>query len=347
MRVNPVKWSIVSGIHDNKLIIILRNDGVRKNAGRVAKTAFSALGSAGGHRSMARAELPLEKLADFLDTEAFMKPDKPAMRLGYRPLAELGIKFDAYMDKKSQTAPKTAVNAIRQEILATCRATAKQATGLYTLTVPTGGGKTLSGMAFALDHAAHHKKRRIIYVIPYTSIIEQTANTLKEIFGETNVVEHHSNMEPGKETQRSRLASENWDAPVIVTTNVQFFESLYAAKSSRCRKLHNIADSVVILDEAQLLPPDLLTPCVAVMNQLVRNYGVTMVLSTATQPALPGLGTPTEIIPPGMNLYGRLKRTDIRMPTDIHAPLDWPSLAGQLQTDRRDAAARYRSLRRE
>jgi CRISPR-associated endonuclease/helicase Cas3 len=269
--------------------------------------------------------------ADFLDTEAFMQPDKPAMRLGYRPLAELGIKFDAYMDKKSQTAPKTAVNAIRQEILATCRATAKQAPGLYTLTVPTGGGKTLSGMAFALGHAAHHKKRRIIYVIPYTSIIEQTANTLKEIFGETNVVEHHSNMEPERETQRSRLASENWDAPIIVTTNVQFFESLYAAKSSRCRKLHNIADSVVILDEAQLLPPDLLTPCVAVMNQLVRNYGVTMVLSTATQPALPGLSTPTEIIPPGMNLYGRLKRTDIRMPTDIHAPLDWPSLAGQLQ----------------
>lgn len=268
--------------------------------------------------------------ADFLDTETFMQPDQPMLRVGFKPLADLKPIFDRFMKEKARKARKTPVNTIRQEILAACRATAKLPPGLFSLTVPTGGGKTLSGMAFALDHAAKHDKRRIIYVIPYTSIIEQTAQTLADIFGAENVVEHHSNLDPDKETQRSRLASENWDAPVIVTTNVQFFESLYAAKSSRCRKLHNLCNSVVILDEAQLLPPELLTPSVEVINQLVRHYSVTMVLSTATQPALPGLDTPAEIIPPGMDLYARLKRTAFHLPTNINKPVEWPTLAEQL-----------------
>jgi CRISPR-associated endonuclease/helicase Cas3 len=224
------------------------------------------------------------------------------------------------------------VNAIRQEILAACRASAIQSSGLFSLTVPTGGGKTLSGMAFALDHAVKQKKNRIIYVIPYTSIIEQTAGILAGIFGSSNVVEHHSNIAPQRETPRSMLASENWDAPIIVTTNVQFFESLYAAKSSRCRKLHNIINSVVILDEAQLLPPELLTPCVDAINQLVRNYGVTIVLSTATQPVLPKLATPTEIIPPSAKLYERLKRVDYQLPDLRKAkPVAWEDLAVELQ----------------
>jgi CRISPR-associated endonuclease/helicase Cas3 len=185
-------------------------------------------------------------------------------------------------------------------------------------------------MAFALRHALKHGQRRVIYVIPYTSIIEQTGRTLAGIFGRENVIEHHSNLSPEKETLRSQLATENWDAPIIVTTNVQFFESLYAAKPGRCRKLHNIVNSVVILDEAQLLPPELLTPCVDAMKDLVASYGVTMVLATATQPALPGVQA-TEIIPTGMNLYERLKRTEFTFPANLNQPTDWPTLAAQLQ----------------
>jgi len=276
--------------------------------------------------------------ADFLDTEAFMNQEQSLERKVFIKLRDLKPVFDDFMSRKTADAPKTGVNAIRQEILAACRAAAPHQPGLFSLTVPTGGGKTLSSMAFALDHAVEHGKERIIYVIPYTSIIEQTAQVLAGIFGAENVIEHHSNLDPEKETQRSRLASENWDAPIIVTTNVQFFESLYAAKSSRCRKLHNIVNSVVILDEAQLLPPNLLTPCIDAMNQLTRYYGVTMVLSTATQPALstlpspcPKLDKPREIISDPASLYARLKRTEIAFPASPHTQTDWATLASRLQ----------------
>ncbi|HDR15911.1 MAG TPA: CRISPR-associated helicase Cas3', partial [Desulfobacteraceae bacterium] len=202
---------------------------------------------------------------------------------------------------------------------------------LFSLTVPTGGGKTLSAMAFALDHAVKHCMRRIIYVIPYTSIIEQTAQTLADIFGAGNIVEHHSNLDPERETQRSRLASENWDAPIIITTNVQFFESLFGAKPRRTRKLHNIVNSVVILDEAQLLPPERLDPCVDVMNQLIRHYGVTMILATATQPVLKNLDQPAEISSNPPSLYASLNRTRIEMPPDLSSPCSWVDLAEKLQ----------------
>lgn len=270
--------------------------------------------------------------ADFLDTEKFMSSEVYEQRTvaGFAPFEELMRSFDIHMNKLIESVPDTIVNAVRKEVFTACRATAQKPSGIFSLTVPTGGGKTLSGMAFALGHTVNHKKSRIIYVIPYTSIIEQTATIFRGIFGNENVIEHHSNLDPEKETPRSRLASENWDAPVIVTTNVQFFESLYAAKPSRCRKLHNIVNSVVILDEAQLLPPQLLTPCVDIMNQLVRNYGVTMVLSTATQPALPNLDKPIEIIPPEMKLFERLKRTNFNIPFDLNTPGNWQSIAEQL-----------------
>lgn len=269
--------------------------------------------------------------ADFLDTEDFMNPDQAKARGAYPSLNTLKPLFDSYMENIVNHAPNTPLNEARQEILAACKNAGRQKPGLFSLTVPTGGGKTLSGMAFALEHARFYEKSRIIYVIPYTSIIEQTAKILADIFGIENVVEHHSNLDPDKETQRSRLSSENWDAPIIVTTNVQFFESLYAARSSRCRKLHNIVNSIVILDEAQLLPPGLLDPCVDVINQLTRYYGVTMVLSTATQPALPKLDNATEIISNPSLLYQRLKRTEIVLPSNLNDNSRWEDVAESLE----------------
>ncbi|MHC1685973.1 MAG: CRISPR-associated endonuclease Cas3'' [Clostridiaceae bacterium] len=269
--------------------------------------------------------------ADYLDTEQFMDPHRSETRGHYRTIKELQTTFDAYMASMTAKSEKTHVNKIRQGILADCRKAAANEKGLYTLTVPTGGGKTFSSMAFALDHAVIHGKTRIIYVIPYTSIIEQTAKALADILGPENVIEHHSNIDPEHETERSRLASENWDAPVIVTTNVQFFESLYAAKSSRCRKLHNLVNSVVIFDEAQLLPEKWLAPCVEVINQLVHNYGVTALLSTATQPALPGLAQAAEIITNVKGLYKKLRRTSVELPIEFESRKGWEEIAGKLR----------------
>ena len=268
--------------------------------------------------------------ADFLDTESFMDADRAADRSVYPALADLAKSFFAKLDAKQNAADKTDVNVIRAEIRAACEAASEDAPGLFSLTVPTGGGKTLSAMAFAFRHALKFNKKRIIYVIPYTSIIEQTANTLREFLGADSVLEHHSNFDPAKETQQSRLASENWDAPVIVTTTVQFFESLYACKSSRCRKLHNIADSVVILDEVQLLPTKLLKPCVAAIGELAAHYGTTFILSTATQPDLPGLSDVREIIPAHLDLYNRLRRTQIEFPSDLKTRRTWEDVATEL-----------------
>lgn len=226
--------------------------------------------------------------ADFLDTEAYMDPDKADARAAYPSIDSLLTRFNTHMEQISADAMPTAVNRIRADVLNQCieRAGEERGNGLYSLTVPTGGGKTLSSLAFALHHAAilQHKKRRVIYAIPYLSIIEQTADVFRGIFGD-DMVEHHSNLDPDKESARSRLAAENWDAPLIVTTNVQFFESLFAARTSRCRKLHNLTNSVVILDEAQLLPPEFLEPSLAAIRTLSKHYGVTFVLCTATQPA--------------------------------------------------------------
>ncbi len=276
--------------------------------------------------------------ADFLDTEAFMDESKGKERVGYPSLRALLPLFDRHMADKATMAEDTPVNAIRADVLRLCREKAQLPSGLFSLTVPTGGGKTLSSMAFALNHAVHHGKRRVIYVIPYTSILEQTAEILRGIFGDENVIEHHSNLDPDREDSRSRLATENWDAPVIVTTNVQFFESLFAARSSRCRKLHNIVGSVVVLDEAQLLPPEFLAPILHVMGDLSHpSYGVTFVLSTATQPAFaprpkfPGLNNVHELMDDPDTLYASLKRVEIELPSDFAIPQTWEGIAAQLQ----------------
>lgn len=229
--------------------------------------------------------------ADFLDTEAFMDQGRGALRNEtYPALKKLLAAFDKHMDELCGSAKPSKVNTVRAEVLAQCRTAAEREPGVFSLTVPTGGGKTLSSLAFALRHAVRHGKRRIIYVIPYTSIIEQTAGVFRDIPGFVNaVLEHHSNVsvdDESKESARSRLASENWDAPIVVTTAVQFFESLHACKTSRCRKLHNLADSVIIFDEAQCLPPEFLRPSIFAIRELQRHYGVTAVLCTATQPVL-------------------------------------------------------------
>ena len=270
--------------------------------------------------------------ADFLDTEAFMDSERCKARSVYPSLVSLNDAFFRKLDEKQDNALKSEINTIRAEIRSACEAAAESSHTLFSLTVPTGGGKTLSAMAFAFRHAIKWGKKRIIYVIPYTSIIEQTADILRGFLGAENVLEHHSNFDPDKETQQSRLASENWDAPVIVTTTVQFFESLYACKSSRCRKLHNIANSVVILDEVQLLPTNLLKMCAAAIDELTKHYGSTFVLSTATQPVLPWLSDVQEIIPQQLDLYHRLKRTQIEWPRNVSVRKTWREVADELKT---------------
>lgn len=275
--------------------------------------------------------------ADFLDTEAFMDERRQALRADYPALNELLAEFDRHMANKAANAIASPVNRIRADVLRQCREKATLPSGLFSLTVPTGGGKTLSSMAFALNHAAHHGKQRVIYVIPYTSILEQTAEIFRKIFGDENVIEHHSNLDPDKEDSRSRLATENWDAPIIVTTNVQFFESLFAARTSRCRKLHNIVNSVVVLDEAQMLPPEFLAPILHVMQDLRLNYKVSFVLSTATQPAFSsrpkfaGLKNVSELMDDPGQLYADLKRVETDLPKDFNAPRTWESIAEELQ----------------
>lgn len=228
--------------------------------------------------------------ADFLDTEQFMQGNA-AKRGGYASLETLCDRLDWQLKQWDQ--PTTQLNQKRSEILRQCQCGGAKPRGLYTMTVPTGGGKTTASMAFALHHAKENQMDRVIYVIPYTSIIEQNAKVFEQLLGEENVVQHHSNVEWGdEETEtdacnlRKRLSTENWDAPVVVTTAVQFFESMYGAKPSRCRKLHHIANSVIIFDEAQTLPLPYLRPCVAAMAELVRHYQSTVVLCTATQPSL-------------------------------------------------------------
>lgn len=280
--------------------------------------------------------------ADFLDTEKFLDSQRAVARKGYSELAALMPLFSSYIEKEF-SKPITQVNKIRESVRHLCIAKARHAPAIFTLTVPTGGGKTLSSMAFALNHAVEFNKRRIIYVIPYTSIVEQTADELRKIFGEA-VIEHHSNVDesdPARENAFSRLACENWDAPIIVTTAVQFFESLFASRTSRCRKLHNIVNSIVVLDEAQLLPPDYLIPILEAIKELHINYRVSFVLSTATQPAFspkktqdftfPGLPNAIEIMNDPGTLHESLRRVQFIIPEKTEIPMSWEDVASELQ----------------
>lgn len=225
--------------------------------------------------------------ADFLDTEYFMKNGQIEREPG-ESVEILLEKLKKHISDWLQDTSIDTVNGRRTEILKHCLAEGKKDKGIFRLTVPTGGGKTIASLAFALQHAVEHHMDRIIYVIPYTSIIEQNAQVFRDILGTENVLENHYNVDftSSEELKPMQLASENWDKPVVVTTNVQFFESLFGNKSSKCRKIHNIANSVIIFDEAQMLPLDYLKPCTSVMQELVENYGASIILCTATQPAI-------------------------------------------------------------
>ncbi|MBC7618819.1 MAG: DEAD/DEAH box helicase [Candidatus Saccharibacteria bacterium] len=288
--------------------------------------------------------------ADFLDTKAHFDAGKPARRDGFPTLDQMRLALDAHMIAMVASATPSEVNTLRADILRQCREKAALPVGFYSFTVPTGGGKTLSSLAFALNHAQAHSKRRVIYAIPYTSIIEQTADVFRDVFktlGDEVLIEHHSQADAADrdETARSRLACENWDAPLVVTTNVQLFESLFAAKTSRCRKLHNIVNSIIVLDEAQQLPPEFLQPILDALNLLVKHYGVTVVLCTATQPALNstdyfdksnnmrGLDNVREIIDHPDALFDALKRVKVELPTDWNISTPWDEVAEKIAVE--------------
>ena len=278
--------------------------------------------------------------ADYLDTEAFYLKleNKAAERGGYPDLSALQHNFNQFINdfrRRIAQAPEqteaekcnAALNRLRSEILDYAVEQAAQPQGLFTLTVPTGGGKTFTSMSFALEHAKRHDMQRVIYVIPFTSIIEQNAAEFRKAFGELGeqaVLEHHSTFDDGElqddaTKDKLRLASENWDAPIVVTTAVQFFESLFADRSSRCRKLHNIAGSVIILDEAQMLPLNLLLPIMQAIKELAQNYRCSVVMCTATQPAVQaengfyrGFENVREIAPKPTALFDKLRRTTVQ-----------------------------------
>jgi len=314
--------------------------------------------------------------ADFLDTEAYFDRNRASARQGFSPLVEYLTRLDAHLDglalaTRAAGRGNDPVMQARIRVLTECRAAADSPPGVFSLEVPTGGGKTLASLAFALRHAVRNSLDRVIVAIPYTSIVEQTVDVFASIFGRDAVVEHHSQADGDvtKETARSRLACENWDAPLIVTTNVQLFESLFAARTSRCRKVHRIQRSVIVLDEAQMLPPPFLQPTLDALRLLVGCYGVTVVSCTATQPVLTDIHRfdprkrlrgltrngerPREIVGDPATLYAGLERVHIRWPTDLHRVDEIEDVAGRLAAEkavlaivgtRRDAADLTRAI---
>lgn len=292
--------------------------------------------------------------ADRLDSAYWLKLGISTVRLAHSetPLdaGHLLSLITAERDRKRVAAHAAAYNIAlsdaQNSIFDACLATGVHFPGFFSLTVPTGGGKTLSAMAFALAHAKANRLRRVIVVIPYLSIIEQNAAEYRHILDRQHkgiVLENHSSVKPRDNTNeeansRLELITENWDAPVIITTSVQFIESLFAASPSRARKLHNIARSVVIFDEVQTLPTHLLRPMLNVFRELANNYGVSFVFSTATQPAFRrSLSLPdgfheneiTEIAPTPAELYSTLRRVTYKLEKRTE-PLTWETLAGQL-----------------
>ena len=309
--------------------------------------------------------------ADSLDTEAFMDPEQAKLRDHHTSMDELLRMMERYLQELKANAPDTEVNHIRNYVQEQCIKESQGNSGFYSLTVPTGGGKTLASVLWALHHAVRNHLQRIIIAIPYTSIIVQTAETLRHIFGEENVLEHHSNVCPEKVKdkvlrERLQLATENWDYPIIVTTNVQLFESLFSNNRSVCRKLHNIARSILILDEVQTLPLGFYKPIVHTLNTLQRVFGTSVLFTTASQPILSGriegtnprvsfdaLQTVHEVIPDEARLYDKLRRVELQF---MDSAKSYDEIAEELSkhqqvlcivNTRRDAKELYDRLPRE
>ena len=289
--------------------------------------------------------------ADFLDTEEFMDEARAESRKKQKPISELLPLLEQYLSELSEKSAMTELNVLRSSIQELCRQSASEIPGFYSLTVPTGGGKTLSSLLWAMLHAVRHGKDRIIIAIPYTSIIVQTAAILRKIFGAENVLEHHSVFdaevafnEYGEDIDgmklSQRLATENWDYPIVVTTNVQLFQSMFSNKPSSCRKLHNICNSVLILDEVQMLPMEHLQPIVDGLSAYQRLFNTSVLFTTASQPVLSGehrgcnpmvklkgLSSVKEIIPDEMCLHDKLRRVNLHFDKQ---PVDYDALAEKL-----------------
>jgi CRISPR-associated endonuclease/helicase Cas3 len=281
--------------------------------------------------------------ADALDTEAHNDPQAASLRAAAELPALQELLETLIRRQEADFLGKTgAVNDVRKEVYDACLTAAEQASGFFELTVPTGGGKTRSSLAFALSHAARHNLKRVIYAIPYTSIVDQTAGVFRSLFGEETgiVLEHHSAIDWRKQQaddkQWQRLTAQNWDAPLIVTTTVQLFESLFSNRPSACRKLHRLAGSVVVLDEAQCLPLKQMAPIRSALKTLVDHFGTTVVFCTATQPAhdqeapyLVGLSTRPILAEPERKLqFNTLRRVRYRFEPE---PWDWPQVAAEMR----------------
>lgn len=316
--------------------------------------------------------------ADFLDTERHFGEKLSQAREHDLDIPTLWEKFEEGRErvlkkqKEARKMPAKHVQKVRDEVYNACLDAASGKPGVYRLTVPTGGGKTLSGLGFALKHAKENGLRRIIIAIPYTSIIDQNAKVYREVLGEDAVLEHHSAVQPKDNnaerqdlsTLRLQLAAENWDVPLICTTFVQLFESLFARKTSKLRKLHRVAKSVIVLDEAQTLPPDLRGPTLDVLRTLVDDYGVSLVLCTATQPAFETdeltesfRGIPQkEIVPQYAEHFEKLTRVAYAKHQQYPNSVPWQQLAEEIKAEpqvltilntRRDALALLRKLQKQ
>ncbi len=296
--------------------------------------------------------------ADFLDTEKHYRNGEERKNFELEPdklLEKLQVARLEKVRKAKENNADAKLIEIRNRIFDQCLQKAEMPKGFFSLTVPTGGAKTLAAMAFALKHAKIHRLRRVIVVIPYLSIIEQNAKEYREILGKDYVIENHSAVkiksEEDEETNLSEkprrnmleYAAENWDAPIVVTTSVQFIESLFARKPSKCRKLHNIANSVVIFDEVQTLPAKLLEPLFDVWRELKENYGVSFVFSTATQPAFrrnnfnftTGLSeNELEEITDGTDeIFKQLNRVNYEF-KEFQTPKSWLEIATEMKTEK-------------
>jgi CRISPR-associated endonuclease/helicase Cas3 len=283
--------------------------------------------------------------ADFLDTEQHFNAGKRLERDNLWTLMDLWQQFATWYQQKFVSIEPSTLNNIRAEVYQYCLGAAQHTPGFFRLTVPTGGGKTLASLAFALQHTQKYGHKRIIYAIPHTSIIDQTASVFRNIFtDEQALIEHHSDIVPKDPDHpttadiRRRLVAENWDAPLILTTTVQLFESLLGCTTGKCRKLHNIAESIIVLDEVQMLPVHLLTTILDVLRQLVTHYHVTILLCTATQPdfeprqQFAGLPDIREIIPTPEHYFASLKRVEYQLPV-AGETWTWEQIALRVETE--------------